>query len=322
MLVLLLLIYLFVLLTLAPTYDGTIVKADAKACGDLHLCSPSGYTYSLQNPALDTKSACDALVKAGRTNLFFYGDLEVRHLYFSMAMLLSGNYESVPLVPTHWNRTKIPPYCLQRAENEGMYQNRFVWEVCFTDYFKVCDYKVLLDLSRSHPPPSFCDNYKANAASVHIWGGRGGHSHSQLVGGGKKKTITSKMATLLSSTTNVTALIREYDTNDKYPCRRIRNATEPAHKSCPLIWVGPHQSYKVELRANRQVLHNETQAFVSSGKCGTRTKYVDTLAFTQELVESSAVSGELVNMTFDGIMWKRSVNLIKAQLLLQEVLKL
>jgi hypothetical protein len=74
-----------------------------------------------------------------------------------------------------------------------------------------------------------------------------------------------------------------------------------------------HQRYEDVERYNM-----EMRAFVEGGGCSAHVGFVDVFNITKSLVHH--LRSEAALMTYDGVHWSRTVNLLKAQLILHHFL--
>lgn len=249
---------------------------------------------------LQRETACQVMKKKGIVGFDIHGDSFMRHLTQALLLVFSGDLESGSLS----ERGK------QFKECAG--DRQFDEKGCFVNETVPVDGH--LQYVQDKP---FCasENYSVNIAysGAEVLECTSGSPHDTIRLFSSGNHALSAGAETIN---NSTATINFFTKNGV--CRRD-NLCRPAafvsthHRMQDGFQHDGHQRYEDVERYNM-----EMRTFVEGGGCGAHVGFVDVFNTTKSLVHNLRSEASL--MTYDGMHWSRTVNLLKAQLILHHFL--
>lgn len=272
-------------------------KAHPKNC-DRFMCTPKNKTFIPDDPNFiyyDPATACDLLIKKGINLITFYGDSFVRQMYAGMLIALNGDYQYGSLADN--SKSPTCEYRKQFYEKKcGVFQlNHFGWS---------CGKKILLDPTLTGMDGVGSCMPKKGALQILSFGN---HKLGTPRYGVNNATAYSKF---FSETLCLDALKHKSEITGSF------------EQPCSMWWVSTHfrrigwfpdEKEEIIKDYNLGMRH-----FFDSGSCGA-FNYVDVYNMTKALVTEDPVDSE--QMTYDNVHWGLEVNLIKAQILLNAILR-
>lgn len=278
------------------TYESELLK----------LCTPrTNLTFHLRTngtkvPFYTRETACQIMKKRGIVKFDIHGDSFMRHLTQSLMLVFSGDLESGSLS----ERGKQFKECAgdRQFDEKGCFVNdtvpvdghlKYVQEEPFC---AAQNHTVMIAYSGA-------EVLECNSGSP--------HDTIRLFSSGNH-ALTPGADTINNSTATIT-----YFTGNGV-CRRD-NLCAPAafvsthHRMNDGFQNDGHQEFAEVERFNI-----EMRAFIEDGGCGAHVGFVDVFNITKSLVHNLRYEASL--MTYDGVHWSRTVNLLKAQIILHHFL--
>ena len=271
--------------TATGTWRGPDARCDDPSSpeGFRLSCTPNAFAFDIPGwDFMDGPEACAMLVAKNIRTVHLLGDSFFRHLHISLVDTLRRNYSTGALKDSH----------KQKCADERQYDDRSCRDA-IVRYPRVCDGRVQLALFEQYAPLPYPELFEKD--SVVIW------------------SIGNHPLTTHSN--------RKYMYNSGFFESSIIPATcnaklgPPALVGNRLFWSPLHYSLD-EAQATRKLVrayNDATSALVPARCFGARV--LDLATFTTPLVEFPDVLGSRV-LTYDGYHWSRTVNLVKAQLVL------
>lgn len=265
---------------------------------DKYMCTSGKKSFIPNDPDFvyyDNNTACAKLIEKGISLITFYGDSYQRQLYAGLLITLKGDYQYGSLADHSKN-----PTC--------EYHKQFYEKKCgvlqLNHYGSVCGGKILLD-----PLLTGIDNLNGclgRKGALLIWS-FGNH----------------RLGPNRYGVNNATAYSKHFGDG---VCKDIhKNAEEidgSYDKPCSIWWASTHfrrigwfpdEKEDVVKDYNVGMRH-----FFDSKSCG-NVNYVDMYNMTMALVKEAPEEAE--HMTYDSVHWGLEVNLVKAQILLNAILR-
>lgn len=281
------------------------IHENNQTCSDFHFCTPSGYTWRNSETSItyNKASACAALIDKGYSMLSFVGDSYIRHIFQAFIILLTDDYDTGILV----DKSRVPHEMFSDCGNcHGHNQfNSYCSNSCANTWLFVCENKILLDSTIFSGPPGIhdCDNPFGKA----IFWGEGNHPVDHDY---DKRTGVN----------NASIWIKHFEQNNYGPCNNLSSTTT---NKCPLWWISTHQRYSYKFSDEKheriEEFNEEMKDYFSSGRCGVNTRFIDVFNMTHSLVKDFPEDSSI--LTLDGAHWGLEVNVMKAQLILNELIQ-
>eukprot|EP01039_Chlorochromonas_danica_P008645 gene8639-9526_t len=262
------------------------------------LCLGANKTWIPNNPEFvfyNNETACQALLDRGISLINFYGDSYQRQLYAAMLITLNGDFQYGSLSQ-------------QSKDSTCSYHRQFYEKKCGVRQLNhqgfVCGGKILLD-----PILTGIDNLN-NCL------GRNG-SLSLLTFG------NHRLSPPRYGVNNATAYAQFYRNG---LCKQVnennRKISGSYHNPCSIWWVSTHfrrVGYFPDEKEDVVMDYNlGMRRFFDSKACG-NINYVDVYNMTRELVKEHWEESQ--SMTYDNVHWGMEVNLMKAQIVLNAILR-
>ena len=277
----------------SSAYEGTWVDADIDYCKKTYLCTKSFKTWqSDQTSTLiipwNNTTGCDIILSRGINRLMFFGDSYMRHIYIAMLLTLSNNYRNAGLSRPNENCE----YSKQFDEKEC----RSMLKLSST----VCNSKLRLMYSFDIPGSNICNPSQLSFLSV------GNHPVDYNYNTRHGVNNATIYATKFKHTELCRTLVTKHNFN--------------ISMQCPFFWVSTHARFKGsndERMEQIKAYNEDMRAFFSDpSHCGS-VKYIDVYNMTASLLSNMYEDAKL--LTHDGAHWSIEVNLIKAQILLNNI---
>ena len=291
--------------------QGEWLHQPSEFCKQTYLCNVESKSWVTNPPSVvfDQKSACNALVRSGIKQVYTYSDSYMRHIYSAMLIILSGNYKSG---------------CLDQESANCLYDNQFETE---------CNRKGLKTGTMTARYVTLCDGqiqwYREPVQPRRL------PSIAPPMGTVLDRAGPSGKLLLWSMANHPLAMKTRYGVNDaktriasfQDQCATKRHAYEH------VIWLSTHarviQLHKDEAPLVVKTFNEQLRQFFDSGHCGGQVSYIDVYNMTASLVfkrtgthpQDFVFRKENVfgNLTFDGVHWGMTVNLLKAQIILNAI---
>ncbi len=252
------------------------------------LCTPEGFTWRTWH-RYDQPQACALLDSRGVRHVKFVGDSYMRQLFMGVALTLSGNYEAGSLTePLH----------------NCSFEKQFEDKLCrfhVNSHINTCDGKVQLSY--------------LNIGCIAAWN--------------LEELAMCESSQLLLVSYGNHPMDLDYTAEAARP--GVNNAVltrkELLARICPLVmkqtgcnlwWVSTHQRLTNGLLDEEQDIircfNTGMRTFFESHRCGS-VRFIDMFNMTDQLIERPEAS----SLTYDGVHWGMTVNLLKSQVLLSGV---
>ena len=279
-------------LPLLSTYEGAWIDADIDFCNKTYLCTKSFKTWQYLNSTEITPwnntTGCENLLSKGFNTIKFFGDSYMRHIYIAMLLTLSNNYRDA---------------ALSKPNEKCEYANQFDEKECRSILklsSTVCDSKLRLIYSADIPNSNICAPSQLSFWSI------GNHpvdfDHITRHGINNSTAYSNKFKHI--------ELCKTF----------IKKHTNNVHSPCSLFWISTHARYKGANDERKEVIKEFNEGmrafFADPAHCGA-VRYIDVFNMTASLLRDLYEDAKL--LTHDGAHWSIEVNLIKAQILLDNV---
>lgn len=254
-------------------------------------CTPSGLAWVDPNMSYytSTKDGCGALHRHNIRTIVFVGDSYVRHAYEGTALLLSGDFERGALGKT------VSTQCNGDAQFEEKNCRLFI-----SQSIQVCSSKVTLSYSASSNRP-----YVSDSTDIVVWG-LGNHP----INGDYVKRHGVYDADVVAAEVFAPMCDGPKHQHNLTFTAHISNNAHPR-----LLWLLPHSRLSdLPGDQSREAIQSfdEHSCMYVRDMCGVSS--IDVYSPTNALVKYH--SDEARKMTWDGVHWSRTVNILKAQIIL------
>lgn len=290
---------------------STAAAAHPDAC-NRHMCTKSHHTWIPDDPRFvfyDNETACSLLVQQGIKLITFQGDSFQRHLYAALLITLNGDYQYGSLAEA--SKTEACAYGQQFHEKQCSVNQ-------LNHFGSVCRGQVTVDPALTGASVNHC---QSTPKSVLLWsfGNHGVNKHRKGV----------------NNATVYADLFRGG------VCQNIPQQQQEQEQqqgsgafNCSIYWISTHYRrlarFPDEDYPLVRAFNLGMREFFDSGACGGgsgdgepkqvgRVGYVDVYNMTAELVRD--LPAESAQLTYDNAHWGMEVNLIKAQILLNALLR-
>lgn len=254
----------------------------------LNLMISNNLTWAVKK-RFDSKEACALLERSGIKSLHFIGDSYVRQVYAATLLTVTGDYELGAVSSSS---------CAGEAQFEDRHCRQFT-----VKEKTACDGKISFHLVQGIDYDGQCQNNYCDPNTLVIWSG-GAHGI-----GANKET--------------------RYGVNNAfaYYTRRIR-PSELCKSPQRTLWLSTHARatlpnqyfFEDEIHEYVEKFANDLQKYLALDECQ-NFHYVDVYNMTDSLV-SMYNRTELrdLKVTYDGVHYGRTVNLLKVQIILNYIL--
>jgi hypothetical protein len=280
--------------TATGKWDNT---PDIKRC-EKYLCSNSKKTFVPDDPDFifyDNVTACDALLKKGINTITVFGDSYQRQVYAGLLITLNGDYQYGSL--SEASKTSTCEYHKQFYEKKcGVLQ--------LNHNGRVCGGKIWLD-----PMLTGIDNLN------NCMGKKG---TLMLFGFGNHKLGPNRYGV-----NNATAYSQFFENSICKDIKAKKDVIDGSYEQpCSLWWISTHFRrigwFPDEKEDVVRDYNLGMRKFFDSKACG-NVNYVDMWNMTAALVKHLPEESE--QLTYDHVHWGLEVNLVKAQILLNAILR-
>lgn len=265
-----------------------------------HLGSTSSNGSRVAVPFFTRETACASMSKKGYSRIDLHGDSFMRHLTQALLLIFSGDYDAGSLN----SHAKAIVECQGDAQFSekgcsvnGSLVNEPVRQSVSAEEEPLCHFMGhRVDLSYSGSESFQCG---------------GGNGTIQLFSSGNHAQVDGQSWSINNATASMGNFFATH-------------TCAPETQKCISGFVSTHHRIAVFPDGYQRYVDVKNfnlgmRAYIEGGACGPRFSYIDTFNFTEALVLTFA-RNETNTMTHDGVHWSRTVNLLKAQLVLHHFL--
>lgn len=240
-----------------PINGSWIKDVHPSICYENHLCLPSGETYSV--PFIKSmEDACDLLLLRGITEIHLFGDSYMRHILEALIITLTGNYKDSATEPRHDSKGK------NRCEYNNQFSDKYCRDVY--DKMQVCNNNIMIYyISDSIIKSRHFSNFQCKRGRIVLlsYGNHPIIDDYNNRPGVNDPEIYQKVFKGICDNWNIKLK------NNQYHCNMFWVSTHARTTGKPDESFEKVKNYNLKMRE-----------FFESGKCTTKTNYIDVYNMT------------------------------------------